>query len=66
MGLFFVWQARKKAHDWLEEASSSTSVDIEGKLKEKSGEPGEENTEQQDKIDSDKPEVNRNKTVEVK
>ncbi|PKK30901.1 protein NOXP20 [Columba livia] len=57
-------KARKKAHDWLEEASSSTSVDIEGKLKEKSGEPGEENTEQQDKIDSDKPEVNRNKTVE--
>ncbi|NXW88983.1 NXP20 protein, partial [Alopecoenas beccarii] len=57
-------KARKKAHDWLEEASSSTSVDIEGKLKEKSGEPGEENTEQQDKIDSDKPEVNKNKTVE--
>ncbi|OPJ71023.1 protein NOXP20 isoform A [Patagioenas fasciata monilis] len=57
-------KARKKAHDWLEEASSSTSVDIEGKLKEKSGEPDEENTEQQDKIDSGKPEVNKNKTVE--
>lgn len=66
MGLFFVWQARKKAHEWLEEASLSTTVDIEEKLKEKSEEPGEEKTEKEDKIDSDKTEVNKNKTVEVK
>ncbi|KFQ73670.1 Protein NOXP20, partial [Phaethon lepturus] len=57
-------KARKKAHEWLEEASFSTSVDIEEKLKEKSGEPGEEKTEKEDKIDSDKTEVNKNKTVE--
>ncbi|NXY73176.1 NXP20 protein, partial [Glareola pratincola] len=57
-------KARKKAHEWLEEASFSTSVDIEEKLKEKSEEPGEEKTEKEDKIDSDKPEVNKTKTVE--
>ncbi|NWQ88692.1 NXP20 protein, partial [Burhinus bistriatus] len=57
-------KARKKAYEWLEEASFSTSVDIEEKLKEKSEEPGEENTEKEDKIDSDKTEVNKNKTVE--
>ncbi|NWU58745.1 NXP20 protein, partial [Dromas ardeola] len=57
-------KARKKAHEWLEEASFSTSVDIEEKLKEKSEEPGEKKTEKEDRIDSDKPEVNKNKTVE--
>ncbi|NXA28757.1 NXP20 protein, partial [Ibidorhyncha struthersii] len=57
-------KARKKAHEWLEEASFSTSVDIEEKLKEKSEEPGEEKTEKEDKIDSDKTEANKNKTVE--
>ncbi|XP_050752001.1 protein NOXP20 isoform X2 [Gymnogyps californianus] len=56
-------KARKKAHEWLEEASFSTPVDIEEKLKEKPGEPGEEKTEK-DKIDSDKTEVDKNKTVE--
>ncbi|XP_065593212.1 protein NOXP20 isoform X2 [Cyrtonyx montezumae] len=56
-------KARKKAHEWLEEASLSTSVDIEEKLKEKPGEPEEENTEK-DKIDNDKSEVNKSKTVE--
>ncbi|XP_074678434.1 protein NOXP20 isoform X1 [Strix aluco] len=57
-------KARKKAHEWLEEASFSTPVDIEEKLKEKPGEPGEEETEKEDKIDSDKPEVDKSKTVE--
>ncbi|KAF1634407.1 Protein NOXP20, partial [Eudyptes chrysocome] len=57
-------KARKKAHEWLEEASFSTPVDIEEKLKEKPGEPGEEKTEKEDKIDSDKTEVDKNKTVE--
>ncbi|KGL93183.1 Protein Noxp20 [Charadrius vociferus] len=57
-------KARKKAHEWLEEASLSTPVDIEEKLKEKSEEPGEEKTEKEDKTDSDKTEVNKNKTVE--
>ncbi|NXN58169.1 NXP20 protein, partial [Rynchops niger] len=57
-------KARKKAHEWLEEASFSTSVDIEETLKEKSEEPGEEKTEKEDKIDSDKLEVNKNRTVE--
>ncbi|XP_074003234.1 protein NOXP20 isoform X1 [Numenius arquata] len=57
-------KARKKAHEWLEEASFSTSVDIEEKLKEKSEEPGEDKTEKEDKIDGDKPEINKNKTVE--
>ncbi|KAF1510462.1 Protein NOXP20, partial [Eudyptula minor novaehollandiae] len=57
-------KARKKAHEWLEEASFSTPVNIEEKLKEKPGEPGEEKTEKEDKIDSDKTEVDKNKTVE--
>uniref|UniRef100_A0A8D0KYR1 Family with sequence similarity 114 member A1 n=1 Tax=Strix occidentalis caurina TaxID=311401 RepID=A0A8D0KYR1_STROC len=57
-------KARKKAHEWLEEASFSTPVDIEEKLKEKPGEPREEETEKEDKIDSDKPEVDKSKTVE--
>ncbi|XP_075565507.1 protein NOXP20 isoform X2 [Pelecanus crispus] len=58
-------KARKKAHEWLEEASFSTPVDIEEKLKEKKpGEPDEEKTEKEDKIDSDKTEVDKNKTVE--
>lgn len=64
---FFVWQARKKAHEWLDEASFSTSVEIEEKLNEKPGEPDEEKAEKgEDKIDSDKTEVHKNKTVEVK
>ncbi|KAM9661151.1 protein NOXP20 isoform 1-T1 [Morphnus guianensis] len=57
-------KARKKAHEWLEKASFSIPVDIEEKLKEKPGEPGEEKTEKEDKIDSDKTEVDKNKTVE--
>ncbi|XP_069647950.1 protein NOXP20 isoform X2 [Haliaeetus albicilla] len=57
-------KARKKAHEWLEKASFSTPVDIEEKLKEKPGDPGEEKTEKEDKIDSDKTEVDKNKTVE--
>ncbi|NWW85016.1 NXP20 protein, partial [Rhynochetos jubatus] len=57
-------KARKKAHEWLEEASFPTTVDIEENLKEKPGEPGEEKTEKEDKIESDKREVNKNKTVE--
>ncbi|KAM9295920.1 protein NOXP20 isoform 2-T2 [Morus bassanus] len=57
-------KARKKAHEWLEEASFSTPVDIEKKLKEKPGEPGEEKTEKEDETDSVKTEVDKNKTVE--
>ncbi|NXV14187.1 NXP20 protein, partial [Cepphus grylle] len=57
-------KARKKAHEWLEEASFSTSVEVEENLKQKSEEPGDEKAEKEDKIDSDKPEVNKNKTVE--
>lgn len=58
-------KARKKAHKWLEEASLSTSADIEKKLEEKPGEPDEEKTEEgKDKIDNDKSEVNKSKTVE--
>ncbi|NXQ97057.1 NXP20 protein, partial [Sagittarius serpentarius] len=57
-------KARKKAHEWLEEASFSTPVDIEEKLKEKPGEHDEEKTGKEDKIDSDKTEVDKNKTVE--
>ncbi|NXF44930.1 NXP20 protein, partial [Oceanites oceanicus] len=57
-------KARKKAHEWLEEASFSTPIGIEEQLKEKPGEPGEEKTEKEDKIDSDKTEVDKNKTVE--
>lgn len=51
----------------MEEASLSTSADIEEKLKEKPGEPDEEKTEEgKDKIDNDKSEVKKSKTVEVK
>ncbi|XP_061848857.1 protein NOXP20 isoform X2 [Colius striatus] len=57
-------KARKKAHDWLEEANFSTPVDMEEKLKDKPGEPGEEKTEKENKNDGDKPEVNKNRTVE--
>ncbi|XP_064509096.1 protein NOXP20 isoform X1 [Pseudopipra pipra] len=57
-------KARKKAHEWLEEASFSTPADIEEKLKEEPGEPGEEKTDEDDKIDSDKTKVNKNKSVE--
>ncbi|XP_054021686.1 protein NOXP20 isoform X2 [Dryobates pubescens] len=57
-------KARKKAHEWLEEANFSTPVDIEEELKEKPGEPDEEKTEKEDKIDSDKPEGHKTKTVE--
>ncbi|NXN95129.1 NXP20 protein, partial [Rhinopomastus cyanomelas] len=57
-------KARKKAHEWLEEASCSTPADIEEELKEKPGEPGEEQTEKKDKGDSGQPGVTKNKTVE--
>ncbi|NWX23276.1 NXP20 protein, partial [Aegotheles bennettii] len=57
-------KARKKAHEWLEEASISTPVEAEEKLKEKAEEPGEEMTKKEDNIDSDKAEVNKSKTVE--
>ncbi|XP_030904781.1 protein NOXP20 isoform X1 [Melopsittacus undulatus] len=57
-------KARKKAHEWLEEATFPTPVDIEEKVKEKPGEPDEESTEKEEKTDSDKPEINKNKTVE--
>ncbi|NWR62654.1 NXP20 protein, partial [Bucorvus abyssinicus] len=57
-------KARKKAHEWLEEASFSTPADMEEKLKKNPGEPGEEKTEKEDKIDSDKTEADKNKTVE--
>ncbi|KAM9578973.1 protein NOXP20 isoform 2-T2 [Guaruba guarouba] len=57
-------KARKKAHEWLEEATFSTPVDIEEELNEKPGESGEERTEKEEKTDSDKPEINKNKTVE--
>ncbi|KAM6313113.1 protein NOXP20 isoform 1-T1 [Aegotheles albertisi] len=57
-------KARKKAHEWLEEASFSTPVEAEEKLKEKTEEPGEEMTKKEDNIDSDKAEVNKSKTVE--
>ncbi|NXF36800.1 NXP20 protein, partial [Nyctibius bracteatus] len=56
-------KARKKAHEWLEEASFSTPAVIEEKLKEEPGQPGEEKNEE-DKIDSDKTEADKNKTVE--
>ncbi|NXB19636.1 NXP20 protein, partial [Rhagologus leucostigma] len=57
-------KARKKAHEWLEEASLSTPAGIEEELNEKPGEPGEEKTQKDDKIDSDKTEVDKSKTVE--
>ncbi|NXX41663.1 NXP20 protein, partial [Tricholaema leucomelas] len=57
-------KARKKAHEWLEEASFSTPVDIEEELKEKPGKLDEEKSEKEDKIVSDKLEVHKTKTVE--
>ncbi|KFU95975.1 Protein Noxp20 [Chaetura pelagica] len=57
-------KARKKAHEWLEEASLSTPVGVAEKLKEIPGEPAEEKTEKEDKVDTDKPEGDKNKTVE--
>ncbi|NXR45721.1 NXP20 protein, partial [Hippolais icterina] len=57
-------KARKKAHEWLEEASLSTPVDIEEELNEKPEEPGEEKTQKDNKIESDKTEVDKSKTVE--
>ncbi|NWT51860.1 NXP20 protein, partial [Erythrocercus mccallii] len=57
-------KARKKAHEWLEEASLSTPVDIEEELNEKPEEPGKEKTQKDNKIESDKTEVDKSKTVE--
>ncbi|NWX65491.1 NXP20 protein, partial [Promerops cafer] len=57
-------KARKKAHEWLEEASLSTPVDREEELNEKPEEPGEEKTEKDNKNESDKTEVDKSKTVE--
>ncbi|CAN8208311.1 unnamed protein product [Coccothraustes coccothraustes] len=57
-------KARKKAHEWLEEASLSTPVDIEEELNEKPEEPGEEKTQKDNKIESDKTGVDKSKTVE--
>nr|XP_009671663.1 PREDICTED: protein NOXP20 isoform X3 [Struthio camelus australis] len=58
-------KARKKAHEWLEEANFSTTVDMEEKLKEKPEEPDEEKPGKgEDKIGSDKTEADKNKTVE--
>ncbi|XP_041314901.1 protein NOXP20 isoform X1 [Pyrgilauda ruficollis] len=57
-------KARKKAHEWLEEASLSTPVNIEEELSEKPEEPGEEKTQKDNKIESDKTEIDKSKTVE--
>ncbi|NXH50114.1 NXP20 protein, partial [Dicaeum eximium] len=57
-------KARKKAHEWLEEASLSTPVEIEEELNEKPEEPDEEKTQKDNKIESDKTEVGNSKTVE--
>ncbi|XP_058276796.1 protein NOXP20 isoform X2 [Hirundo rustica] len=57
-------KARKKAHEWLEEASLSIPVDIEEELNEKPEEPGEEKTQKDNKIASDKTKVDKSKTVE--
>ncbi|NXW68568.1 NXP20 protein, partial [Hirundo rustica] len=57
-------KARKKAHEWLEEASLSIPVDIEEELNEKPEEPGEEKTQKDNKIESDKTKVDKSKTVE--
>ncbi|NXT83209.1 NXP20 protein, partial [Zapornia atra] len=57
-------KARKKAYEWLEEASLSTPGDTEEKLIEK---PGAEKTggeEKEDKTHSDKTEVDKNNNVE--
>ncbi|XP_014726516.1 PREDICTED: protein NOXP20 isoform X1 [Sturnus vulgaris] len=57
-------KARKKAHEWLEEASLSTPVDVEEELNEKPEAPDEEKTQKDTKIESDKTEVDKSKTVE--
>ncbi|NXC61021.1 NXP20 protein, partial [Aleadryas rufinucha] len=57
-------KARKKAHEWLEEVSLSTPVDIEEEVNEKPGEPGEEKTQKDNEIDSDKTQGDKSKTVE--
>ncbi|KAM7053037.1 protein NOXP20 isoform 2-T2 [Acridotheres tristis] len=57
-------KARKKAHEWLEEASLSTPVDVEEELNEKPEAPDEEKTQKDNKIESDKTEVDKSKTVE--
>ncbi|NXU95818.1 NXP20 protein, partial [Cettia cetti] len=57
-------KARKKAHEWLEEASLSTPADIEEELNEKPEEPDEEKTQEDNKIERDKTEVDKSKTVE--
>ncbi|RMC14179.1 hypothetical protein DUI87_09269 [Hirundo rustica rustica] len=57
-------KARKKAHEWLEEASLSIPADIEEELNEKPEEPGEEKTQKDNKIASDKTKVDKSKTVE--
>ncbi|XP_062349438.1 protein NOXP20 isoform X1 [Cinclus cinclus] len=57
-------KARKKAHEWLEEASLSTPVDIEEELNEKPEAPGEANTQKDNKTESDKTVVDKSKTVE--
>ncbi|NWY71080.1 NXP20 protein, partial [Erithacus rubecula] len=57
-------KARKKAHEWLEEASLSTPVDVEEELNEKPESPDEEKTQKDNKIEGDKTEVDKSKTVE--
>ncbi|KAL9851374.1 protein NOXP20 isoform 2-T3 [Geothlypis trichas] len=57
-------KARKKAHEWLEEASLATPVAIEEELNEKPEKPGEEKAQKDNKIESDKTEVDKSKTVE--
>ncbi|XP_056345558.1 protein NOXP20 isoform X2 [Oenanthe melanoleuca] len=57
-------KARKKAHEWLEEASLSTPVGVEEELNEKPESPGEEKTQKDNKIEGDKTEVDKSKTVE--
>lgn len=44
----------------------STPVSIEEELNEKPEAPGEENTQKDNKIESDKTEVDKSKTVEVR
>ncbi|NXC85211.1 NXP20 protein, partial [Cercotrichas coryphoeus] len=57
-------KARKKAHEWLDEANLSTPVDVEEELNEKPESPGEEKTQKDNKIESGKTEVDKSKTVE--
>ncbi|NXM86551.1 NXP20 protein, partial [Oenanthe oenanthe] len=57
-------KARKKAHEWLEEASLSTPVGVEEELNEKPESPGEEKTQKDNQIEGDKTEVDKSKTVE--